>query len=304
MEYDIIIVGGGPAGIRAAISLRQNTEYRILLLEMEKSLGGALRDIIEEDPSFGSEGTTGVELADDLIQKVNELKIEYRTAAQVLSVEKDLTLSVLTMDSGIVDFKAGAVIFATGSRERPRGILNFTSNRSTGIFSVGTARKFIVKEGYLPGKNAVIYGSDFTGLYLAKILMTEGAESVTLVDPQKEIRYPDEELKKTLEILGVKERPGHILTDISGKERITGIAVGEGGNVELIPCDTLLLSVGLSPQKSLFKKFRRDPEKSGVFVTGNADQVSFNMDETMRNAWEISKKAADFLSGKKEERLL
>lgn len=297
MVYDVIIIGGGPSGIEAALELKRQGIDKIIILEMEKSLGGSLRDIIEVDPSFGENGLTGVELSCDLVEAIKRANIEYKVATQVLKVEKDLLVTAITMDSGIIDLKARAIILASGARERPRGTLNFTSKRSTGIFSVGTARKFVVEGGYLPGKNIVIYGSDITGLYLAKILMIEGARSVTIVDPSKEIKFPNDDLEETLKILGVKFLISSHLDEIEGNERITGIKIKTNQDEKsFIPCDTVLLSVGLLPQKTLIKRFRRDQEGQGVFVTGNANNITFNMKEIISEARNTAKKVLSYLS--------
>lgn len=298
MDYDVIIIGGGPSGIRTALELKKRGVEKLIILEMEKSLGGALRDIIEEDPSFGSPGMTGVELSQDLINLVETNNIEYMTTTQVLKVEKDLKVRTITMSEGIKEFKGKAIVLATGARERPRGTLNFTSKRSTGIFSVGTARKFVVEEGYLPGRNIVIYGSDITGLYLSRILKVEGARTVTIVDPSKEIKFPSEDLKEILTILGVEFMSSYVIKEIEGSERITGVTFESqnDGRSVFIPCDALLLSVGLSPQKSLIKRFRRDQEGYGVFTTGNAEAITFDMEEIVESAQITAEKVAMFLS--------
>jgi thioredoxin reductase len=241
-------------------------------------------------------------MADDLKRNLILHGVDYEISSFVLSSDKEKRLKVLSPDKGLREVKGKALVFATGARERPRGILNFTTKRTSGIFSVGTARKFIVEQGYLPGNRVVIFGSDWTGLYLAKLLMIEGADEVTIVDQVKELNFPDEELAHFHEIYNIKTELGYTIREIHGSNRITGVTIQRiGGKVDgpietkEISCDTVLLSVGLTPQRELFKKFRRNPEKQGVFVTGNADKITFDLRELRQRANETAEKVLSYL---------
>lgn len=302
MMYDVIIIGGGPAGMYTALTLSEKGHKNILILDMNDELGGTLNEIIEVDESYELAGYTGVEMADDLKRNIILHGVDYEISSFVLSSDKEKRLKVLSPDKGLREVKGKALVFATGARERPRGILNFTTKRTSGIFSVGTARKFIVEQGYLPGNRVVIFGSDWTGLYLAKLLMIEGADEVTIVDQVKELNFPDEELAHFHEIYNIKTELGYTIREIHGSNRITGVTIQRiGGKVDgpietkEISCDTVLLSVGLTPQRELFKKFRRNPEKQGVFVTGNADKITFDLRELRQRANETAEKVLSYL---------
>ncbi|PKK39404.1 hypothetical protein ABB02_01253 [Clostridiaceae bacterium JG1575] len=301
MIYDVLIVGAGPAGLYTALALKEAGVERMLLLDQMDELGGQLNDIIEVDASFGEAGYTGVELADDLRRNIILHGIDYETESYVVSVDRDKVLQVLHPQKGLRRLQAHALVFATGARERPRGILKFTSKRATGVFSVGTARKFIVEEGYLPGKNIVIYGADWTGLYLTRLLITEGAAKVTIVDRAKELKFPNEELEAFFATYGVQLALGKNLVDIQGENRVSGVTLeGNSGNPKdriTLPCDTLLLSVGLLPQRSLFsKRFRRGLERQGAFVTGNAETITFDQGEIRARAEATAQEVTAYLA--------
>lgn len=301
MDYDVIIIGGGPAGMYTALTLSEMNINSILILDIQEDLGGALNEIIEVDESFEQEGYTGVELADDLKRNLILHGVDFENKTDVLSVEKDMTVKVISPNKGLRYLKAKVLVFATGARERPRGILNFTTKRTTGIFSVGTARKFIVEQGYLPGNRVVIYGSDWTGLYLGKLLITEGVNEVTIVDQVRELKFPNDKLEEFYRIHDIKTELGWVIKDIHGQNRITGITIERTGGREddkdrtrQLDCDTILLSVGMSPQRGLFKKFRRDPEARGVFITGNAEEITFDLRDIRKRATQTALKVVDF----------
>ena len=300
MIYDLVIVGGGAAGIKCAVEAKKQRIDNILLIEYEKFLGGTLTNIIESDDNFGENGLTGVELADDLTKELIHSNVEFLTNTRVMSIEKDKSLLIINPEKGLERIRTKSLIIAAGGRERPRGILNFTSKRSAGIYSAGTVRRFIVREGYLPGKNIVIYGSDLTGLYLSKLAMIEGAESVTIVDQSKEIKYIPDELSEFFKIHGVKIENGYSIVDINGENRIESITIESNTNGmqkerRVINCDALVLAVGLSSQKGLVKKFKRDQEESGIFLVGNAKYVSFDIKHIFNDAMETVNKVKDYL---------
>ncbi len=310
MEYDVIIIGGGPAGMYTALTLSEKNIENILVLELGEDLGGNLNYIIEADETFEREGYTGVEMADDLRRSLILHGIDYETKSYVLSVDKEdekKRLQVLSPDKGLYHVKARSLVVATGARERPRGILNFVTGRTTGIFSVGTARKFIVEEGYLPGNRILIYGADWTGLYLAKLLKTEGADEVTIVDQVKELNYPSEMLEEFHRIHDIKALPGWVLTDIQGEDRITGVTLEKTSGKSTdsdrtieMPCDTILLAVGLTPQRQLYRKFRRNPEEKGVFITGNADRITLDLRDIQKRARQTAEQVEAYLKVQNE----
>lgn len=309
MMYDLLIVGAGACGIRCAVEAKKNGIDKVLIVEHEESPGGILNDIIESEESFGSDGMTGVELAADLTRELIESGVDIKVNTRVLSIEKDKTATLLSPERGLEVIQAKSVILATGGRERPRGILNFTSKRTAGIFSVGTVRKFILNEGYLPGKNIAIYGADLTGLYLARLLLIEGADKVTIIEQSKEVKILDEQLKEFFEVNNVVFEPGRVITEIHGNDRIEAVILEKnasipGERLKKIECDALVLSVGLSSQKTLARKFKREPEENGLFIAGNAKKITFNIQEIFEDASQVALKVKEYLkivSGKERE---
>lgn len=300
MIYDLLIVGAGACGIRCAVEAKKNGINKVLIVEHEESPGGILNDIIESEESFGNDGMTGVELAADLTRELIESGVDIKVNTRVLSIEKDKTATLLSPERGLEVIQAKSVILATGGRERPRGILNFTSKRTAGIFSVGTVRKFILNEGYLPGKNIAIYGADLTGLYLARLLLIEGADKVTIIEQSKEVKIFDEQLKEFFEVNNVVFEPGRVITEIHGNDRIEAVILEKnasipGERLKKIECDALVLSVGLSSQKTLARKFKREPEENGLFIAGNAKKITFNIQEIFEDASLAELKAREYL---------
>lgn len=300
MKYSCVIIGGGAAGIYAALKLKEEGTEDLLIIDMNEDLGGILNLIIESHGDFGFKDYTGVELADDLKRQVILHGIDYITGAYVLSVSKDRIITAVSPSKGIFKVEADSVIIATGGSERPRGILNLTSNRAAGIYSVGTARKFTVENGYLVGRNPVIYGDDFTGLYLARLLITEGAGKVTIAAPEKEINFPNSEVEEFLKLNKVDIRLGVTIKELEGTDRVTAVILeDEKGDTETVPCDSLILSVGLYPSRKLFtREFRKND--LGVFITGNAKEITYRISDIRESSIKTAEDVLEYLknSGK------
>ena len=164
-EYEIVIVGGGPAGLAAAISAKEEGAERVLILERDRELGGILNQCIHNGfglHTFGEE-LTGPEYALRFIQKAEKLNIEYRLNTMVLEIRPDKKITAMNREEGMFQIRAQAVILAMGCRERSRGALNIPGYRPAGIFSAGTAQRMVNIEGYLPGREVVILGSGDIG---------------------------------------------------------------------------------------------------------------------------------------------
>ena len=295
-EYDLIVIGAGASGIEAALEARRQGVERILLLDREENLGGILNELIETGHGFMEKGITGVEVAEDLRLQVEKSKMTVKLSTLVLEVKRDKTVKYVSGKEGVVLVKGRAIVFATGARERPRGELNISSNKSAGIMSVGSARKLIVNAGYLPGKEVIIYSADINSLYMAKMLIIEGASQVTVIEPSKGQRQVDAYLDDLTDFTNITILYSTKITQILENGRIRGVKVKDAeGTVREIPCDSLLLSVGLDPSRRLFKKFRRRMDEMGMFVAGNADEISYDLKVVRDKGKRAGEDAAKYL---------
>ena len=281
-EYDLIVIGGGASGIAGALKAKELGIKKVLIIDREESLGGVLNELVETGHGFMEKGMTGVEVAEHLKQKVKSTNIEVKLSTLVLEVRRDKTVKYVSGIEGVKEIRTKAIIFATGARERPRGELNISSNKSAGIMSVGSCRKLIVNDGYLPGKNIIIYSQDINSLYLSKMLIIEGARKVTIIEPSRGQKNVESYLDDVMNYENIEILYNTKIIQTLSNGRITGIRIKNADGIEVeLPCDSLLLSVGISPSRRLFKKFRRGMDEIGMFVAGNADEVSFDLNVVM-----------------------
>lgn len=321
--YDIVIVGGGPAGLAAAASAKEHGIDSILIIERDKELGGILNQCIHN--GFGlhtfKEELTGPEYAGRYIEKVKALGIEYMLCTMVMDISKDKVVTAMNRENGLFEIQAKAIILAMGCRERPRGALNIPGYRPAGIFSAGTAQRLVNMEGYLPGREVVILGSGDIGLIMARRMTLEGAHVKVVAELMPYSGGLKRNIVQCLDDYGIPLKLSHTVVDIDGKERVKGVTLAKvdekgkpiPGTEEYIPCDTLLLSVGLIPENELSNGLGIDMERvtngpvvnesletsmEGVFACGNVLHVHDLVDFVSEEATMAGKNAAYYIEGK------
>lgn len=319
-SYDIVIIGGGPAGLAAAAEAKRSGIDSILILERDNTLGGILNQCIHN--GFGlhtfKEELTGPEYAQRFIDQVEELKIEYKLNTMVMDISNDKVITAMNRTDGLFKIQAKAVILAMGCRERPRGALNIPGYRPAGIYSAGTAQRLVNIEGYMPGREVVILGSGDIGLIMARRMTLEGAKVKVVAELMPFSGGLKRNIVQCLDDFGIPLKLSHTVVDIKGKERVEGITLAEvdnhgkpiPGTEEEYTCDTLLLSCGLLPENELSRGAGVDMNAvtngpcvnesletsvDGIFACGNVLHVHDLVDYVSEEAAQAGKNAAKYV---------
>ncbi|MCR5790553.1 MAG: NAD(P)/FAD-dependent oxidoreductase [Lachnospiraceae bacterium] len=320
-EYDLVIIGGGPAGLAAAEAAKKSGACSLVILERDRELGGILNQCIHNGfglHSFGEE-LTGPEYAKRYIDRIRDLKIEYMLATMVMDLSEDRVVTAMNSENGVFSIRAKAVILAMGCRERPRGALNIPGYRPAGIYSAGTAQRLVNIEGLMPGREVVILGSGDIGLIMARRMTLEGAKVKVVAELMPYSGGLKRNIVQCLDDFGIPLLLSHTVVDIHGKNRVEGVtlaAVDEKGKPipgteEFYSCDTLLLSVGLIPENELSREagialsavtggplVNESLETSvpGIFACGNVLHVHDLVDFVSEEAATAGKNAAAFIA--------
>ena len=319
---ELVIIGGGPAGMSAAEAAYEKGIRDILILERDERLGGILQQCIHNGfglHRFGEE-LTGPEYAWRYEKRIRELGIEFKLNIMVLDITADKIITASNPDDGIFTLHAKAIVLAMGCRERSRGALNIAGTRPAGVYSAGTAQKLVNMKGYMPGKKVVILGSGDIGLIMARRMTLEGAEVKAVCELMPYSGGLARNIEQCLNDFNIPLLLRHTVVEIHGKKRVEGVTIAQAddnGKImedtkQFIECDTLLLSVGLIPENKLTKAAgidmnritngasvtqSRETSIPGIFACGNVLHVHDLVDYVSEEAKTAGESAAEYIKG-------
>lgn len=324
LKYDTVVIGGGPAGMAAALAA-EKSGAKTVLLETSEILGGILNQCIHN--GFGlhifGEELTGPEYAARYREKIEESNIKVYTGTLVTEITEDLRVIAFNGKEGMLEIEASSVVYSLGCRERPRGALTIAGTRPAGVYTAGTAQYFVNIEGKMPGRECVILGSGDIGLIMARRMTFEGAKVKAVLELMPYSGGLARNIKQCLDDFDIPLMLSHTVVEIHGEGRITGVTVAEvgkdrkpvPGTEQYISCDLLLLSVGLLPQTDLAVKAGAElssgrllvdesfmTTKKGLFACGNALHVHDLVDFVAVESAEAGREAALFAKNSNKER--
>jgi NADPH-dependent 2,4-dienoyl-CoA reductase/sulfur reductase-like enzyme len=319
-NYDIVVIGGGPAGLAAALEAKKNGVEKILICERSARLGGILEQCIHN--GFGltyfKEELTGPEYATRFIKAVEKTDIAIKRGTMVIDVTQDKVITAENGEDGLFEVQAKAIILAMGCRERTRESITIPGDRPAGVMTAGTAQRYVNINGYLPGKEIVILGSGDIGLIMARRMTLEGCNVKGVLELMPYSTGLMRNKVQCLDDFGIPLYLSHTITKIHGKERLSAVSIAEvddhkqpvPGTEITVPCDTLLLSVGLIPENELSQKAgvafdpvtkgpladeKRCTSVPGIFACGNVLHVHDLVDNVSEEAQNAGRSAACYI---------
>lgn len=322
--YDLVIIGGGPAGLGAAIEAKQNGIDNLLIIDREPRLGGILNQCIHN--GFGlhtfKEELTGPEYAERFINSIEKEKIPYLLNTMVMDITSDKKIQAINKEQGFINIDAKAIILAMGCRERPRGALTIPGSRCSGILTAGNAQKLVNLKGYMPGRRVVVLGSGDIGLIMARRMTLEGAKVEAVVELLPYSSGLKRNIMQCLEDYDIPILLSHTVIEIHGKDSLTGVTIAQVdsnrcpivGTERYIECDTLLLSVGLLPENELSRKAmvalspvtggavvkqNLETNQEGIFACGNVLHVHDLVDNVTTESYKAGRAAAAYIKNHK-----